>query len=214
MEIPVSYIQRVTKKNSIQTMDEILSSKFAPKESDYKPGKVVVAYNSMDKGKYSYTLTAKYGDVREKGYFEPEYTPKQMLEYGVFEGKYLNDCVLEFPKEWFQTALKKGKLSPSGADITCNCFEIKSRQNLSIWEENGWVPESADGKHVDNRGWFQWYCRYYLGRRVPDLDAEQIARWKAFRRHYAQVSINCGGDTTCRPRQRQGLLQWSWPAFD
>ena len=122
---------------------------------------------------------------------------------GVFEGKYCNDCKNEFPKSWFQNA----KISDV-PQITLNYFKIKSRQPLSFWKDKGWIYGS------DPRGWFQWYCRYYFGRRLPDIDFLQIKRWRAFTRHSGQIKSNCRpGDLTCRPRQRQALLQWSHNPF-
>lgn len=155
----------------------------------------------MDDGSYSYVITAPYGAVESKD-FRPYFTPAEMLELGVFEGKYLNDCTDEFPEEWYKNA----RISKNGADIKCNHFQIKSRMSLPEWRERGWLVGP------DNRGWFQWYCRYYLGRRIPDVDAHQIARWRSFRRHYGQVVKNCP-TLDCRPRQRQALLQWSYNAF-
>jgi len=136
--------------------------------------------------------------------FQPELTPPEMLQMGVFEGKYLNDCTDEFPSEWFEASQDKRSLV---ADPALNFFGIKSRQNLQTWRDKGWItPDDPDV-----RGWFQWYCRYYLGRRDPILDPRQINRWKAFRRHLAQVQKNCPpGDLTCRPKQRQALLQWAY----
>jgi len=107
------------------------------------------------------------------------------------------------PPEWFEKAKISDKPDPS-----INAFGIKSRQPLSVWRDKGWIIEP------DPRGWFQWYCRYYLGRRLPDVDHTQIKRWRAFRRHEAQVRANCEpGDVWCRPRQRQALLQWAYDPF-
>jgi hypothetical protein len=132
--------------------------------------------------------------------FRPELTPRQMLEMGVFGGKYLTDCINEFPKSWFARA----KLCRARHDPGLNYFRVNASQSLSIWRENGWIY------HEDPRGWFQWYCRYYMGRRCPD-DERQIRRWKAMKRHIAQIQKNCAkGDADCRPRQRQALLNWAY----
>lgn len=136
--------------------------------------------------------------------FKPELSPKQMLELGVFEGHYLTDCQNEFPKDWFENA----KLDIKKANIECNYFKVKSRQSLKIWQQKGWIIEP------DIRGWFQWYCRYYMGRRIEYIDKVQIARWKAFKRHKAQVEQNCMMlNLDCRKKQRQALLQWAYNPF-
>lgn len=163
--------------------------------------KTIKVNDRMQRG-YSYQLTAPMGKKFDPG-FKPFYTPKEMLEMGVFEGKYLNDCQKEFPKDWF----KKAKISAT-PDPSLNYFKIKSRQPLQVWRDKGWIIGP------DPRGWFQWYCRYYMGRRLPDIDAHQIKRWRAFARHAAQVKANCmPGDYSCRPRQRQALLQWAYNAL-
>jgi hypothetical protein len=124
-----------------------------------------------------------------------------MLELGVFEGHYLTDCQNEFPKDWFV----KAKLSLNYPDVHKNFFGVKSRLSLQVWKDKGWII------YPDVRGWFQWYCRYYMGRRIPELDGLQIKRWKAFKRHLAQVEQNClPFDLDCRKRQRQALLQWAY----
>ncbi len=167
----------------------------------YRIGDTVVVNDRMQRD-YSYTLVAPLGRDFLPG-FAPRFTPAEMLAMGVFEGKYLNDCRDEFPAEWFADA----RLSEV-ADPTLNCFGVKSRKPLSYWREKGWIIGP------DPRGWFQWYCRYYLGRRIPDIDAVQVKRWRAFARHAGQVRANCEpGDIACRPRQRQALLQWSHDPF-
>ncbi|MGR3617260.1 MAG: hypothetical protein ACU0BB_14615 [Paracoccaceae bacterium] len=147
---------------------------------------------------YSYFLTAPAGKDFSPD-FQPHFSPAAMLRLGVFEGKYLTDCVQEFPADWFVDA----KLSET-PDVCLNLFGVKSRQSLGIWREKGWIIGP------DPRGWFQWYCRYYLGRRLTEVDRIQIGRWRGFARHAGQVRANCyPGDIFCRPRQRQALLQWS-----
>ena len=133
-------------------------------------------------------------------YFRTDLSPDQMLRAGVFGGKYMTDCRKEFPAGWFS----KAKLSPEKHDATLNCFGVNASQPLSVWREKGWL-------HADDpRGWFQWYCRYWMGRRGPD-DERQIRRWKAMRRHIAQIKANCrNGDLMCRRRQRQALLHWAY----
>lgn len=133
--------------------------------------------------------------------FKPDLTPKEMLALGVFGGKYLTDCRNEFPRDWFVRA----KLSPESYDKELNFFKVKASQPLSVWREKNWIYPD------DPRGWFQWYCRYYMGRRIPGEDERQIKRWKAISRHIAQVVHNCRrGDLSCRPRQRQALLHWAY----
>jgi hypothetical protein len=151
---------------------------------------------------YRYALSAPIGDTFAFS-FKPHYTPQTMLEMGVFEGRYLNDCRDEFPSEWF-TRARIGMR----ADPALNYFGVKSRQPLAVWREKGWIYGP------DPRGWFQWYCRYYIGRRIPELDKIQIARWRSFARHAGQIRAKCEpGDIFCRPKQRQALLQWSYDPF-
>ena len=149
---------------------------------------------------YRYALSAPAGEAFDPA-FQPELTPKQMLALGVFAGKYMTDCRKEFPADWFEEA----KLSPLRRNPKLNYFGVDASQPLSVWRKNGWLHPD------DPRGWFQWYCRYFMGRRMPEEDARQIGRWKAFRRHIAQITKNCEpGDPFCRPRQRQALLHWAY----
>lgn len=135
--------------------------------------------------------------------FLPELSPEQMLTLGIFEGKYLNDCRKEFPNSWFLNA-KISEIS----DPSLNYFGIKARQSLATWQNNGWII------YPDVRGWFQWYCRYFMGRRINDIDKIQIKRWKMFYRHKAQILKHCiPGDYSCRKKQRQALLQWAYNPF-
>ncbi len=161
--------------------------------------KKITVRDKIQKG-YSYTLSASPGKQFHPD-FKPQLTPKEMLELGVFGGLYLNDCMKEFPKRWFT----KAKLSTDGMrHKEHNFFEIDASQPLTVWQAKGWIHKD------DPRGWFLWYCRYYMGRRHED-DERQIKRWKAMSRHIAQVVHNCmKGDQYCRRRQRQALLHWAY----
>lgn len=162
--------------------------------------KKIVTVNDKMQRNYRYTLTEPAGRNFAPE-FKPELTPKEMLELGVFGGKYMTDCKREFPASWF----KKAKLCPERHDPALNCFGINASKPLSYWREKHWIyPE-------DPRGWFQWYCRYYMGRRIPDIDQIQIARWRAIKRHIAQIKRHCPkGEKECRPRQRQAVLHWAY----
>lgn len=161
--------------------------------------RIITVHDKMQQG-YRYSCTEPIGKNFSPD-FKPDVTPKEMLALGVFGGKYMTDCCHEFPKDWFAGA----KLSPEKYDTTLNFFGTKASQSLSIWRAKGWLYPD------DPRGWFQWYCRYYLGRRLPEEDARQIRRFKAMSRHIAQVVHSCRrGDLACRPRQRQALLHWAY----
>ena len=161
--------------------------------------RIVTVHDKMQRG-YRYALTAPVG----RGFdpeFTPDLTPREMLRLGVFGGKYMTACRREFPASWFKDA----KRAPRGRDRALNFFGVDASQPLSVWRAKGWLHPD------DPRGWFQWYCRYYMGRRMPEEDARQIKRWKAIRRHVRQIEKNCEpGHLTCRKRQRQALLHWAY----
>jgi hypothetical protein len=161
--------------------------------------KIITVNDKMQKN-YKYKLTEPIGKNFDPE-FKPELTPKEMLELGVFCGRYMRDGAKEFPKSWF----KNVKFAKEKRDCDLNFFRVNASMPLSYWEAKGWIyPE-------DPRGWFQWYCRYYMGRRIPDEDKRQIKRWKAIKRHAAQIKKNCfPKDLDCRRRQRQALLHWAY----
>ena len=172
------------------------------KRSRRRPSRAkrIVTVNDKMQKRYRYERVAPVG----RGFdpqFKPELTPAQMLRLGVFCGKYMTDGRREFPKSWFARA----KLARRSRDCLLNFFGVDASQPLSEWRRKGWLHPA------DPRGWFQWYCRYYMGRRMPDEDRRQIARWKAIRRHVRQIEKHCEpGDLTCRKRQRQALLHWAY----
>lgn len=160
--------------------------------------KTIVVNDKMQTN-YRYQISERMGSKFDPG-FKPELTPKQMLELGVFGGKYMTDCTAEFPADWF----RKARLCPERHDPSLNFFGVNASQPLAVWRKKGWIHPD------DPRGWFQWYCRYFMGRRHED-DQRQIRRWKAIRRHVAQIERNClPGNWDCRRRQRQAVLHWAY----
>lgn len=161
--------------------------------------KIVIVNDKMQKN-YRYYLTEPPGKNFHPD-SQPELTPQQMLFLGVFGGKYMTDCQNEFPPDWY----KKAKLCPEKHLPELNFFGVNASQSLAVWQKKGWIHPN------DPRGWFQWYCRYYMGRRLPDEDTRQIKRWRAYRRHIGQIKKNCHeGDLYCRKKQRQSLLHWAY----
>ncbi len=158
-----------------------------------------VIVNDLMQSDYTYLLTEPAGKNFDFG-FRPELTPEEMLKLGIFGGKYMTDCASEFPEKWFEEA----KLCSDYHDPNLNYFGVNASQPLIVWKSKGWIhPE-------DPRGWFQWYCRYFMGRRVPD-DERQIKRWRMMRRHISQIRQNCTNrDINCRRKQRQAVLHWSY----
>lgn len=149
---------------------------------------------------YKYTLVEPIGKNFDKS-FKPDLTPKQMLALGVFGGKYMTDCKKEYPKDWWT----KAKLCHEFHDPKINYFKVNASQSLSVWKKKGWIYKD------DPRGWFEWYCRYYMGRRIEKEDERQIKRWRAMRRHVAQITKNCySNNINCRVIQRQALLHWAY----
>lgn len=149
---------------------------------------------------YEYVCTVAPGEDFAED-FKPQLTPKEMLALGVFGGVYMRDCRDEFPSDWFTEA----KFALGGRDPKINFFEINASQPLAEWRRKGWIYEE------DPRGWFQWYCRYYMGRRIPEEDTRQIKRWKNMKRHVSQIQKYCQpGDWSCRRRQRQAVLHWAY----
>jgi len=158
-----------------------------------------ILVNDIMQKNYRYLLTEPMGQNFQSD-FQPQLTPKEMLELGVFGCKYMNDCYDEFPKSWFEYA----KTSTT-KNIQLNYFKVQASLPLSHWREKGWIYND------DPRGWFQWYCRYFMGRRILDEDIRQIKRWKAIKRHLGAVIKNCKSlDLECRKKQRQALLHWAY----
>jgi len=151
--------------------------------------------------------------------FSPNLSPKEIIRLGSFGGIYFNDeggridiNYKEFPSEWFE-GLDESFYISKKYNRKVNYFKIKSGLSQEEWEEKGWINKQ------DPRGWFQWYCRYYVGRRTDD-DERQIKRWNNFCgekgrwRNYIYSKINKRGtyvdDISFSLAIRQSLLHWGY----
>ena len=162
-------------------------------------GKIVTVNDKMQRH-YRYARVAPVGHGFDPE-FKPQLTPQEMLALGVFCGKYMTDCRKEFPASWFKGA----KLSAKRRDCSLNYFGVEASQPLSVWRKKGWIHPD------DPRGWFQWYCRYYMGRRMPKRTPARSSDGRRSGVMSRKSCQNCEPATPhCRPRQRQALLHWAY----
>ena len=147
--------------------------------------------------------------------FKPMLTPKEMLHKGIFGGTYFSRIVShqDFPDDWFDGLDSSFYLSDKYLSKV-NYFKVKSGQSQEEWEAKGWMHKD------DPRGWFEWYCKYFTGRRHED-DERQIKRWLAFcgpRGRWRNIiymkihSVGCGIELSedVSRRIQQSLLHWSY----
>lgn len=160
----------------------------------------IVKYNSQP------TMTktdAGFYQADDFNDFKPDFSPLEILNAGAFGGSYFRTI----QSGVLGKEIKEGSPEAVGGlpiqfanidqsqinDPKKNKFKKHSGQSLEEWESNGWIEP------IDPYGWFQWYCRFFYGRRSYD-DIRQIARWKAFKSR--------NGNKT-QDGWKQGLLHWA-----
>ncbi|CAK0783705.1 hypothetical protein CVIRNUC_006904 [Coccomyxa viridis] len=160
--------------------------------------------------------------------FRPTLRPKDVIQAGSLGGIYFNPKggrpgILspkgvdidhkEFPADWFE-GLRPEQYIGRRYNVELNKYKVKAGQNQAQWEEKGWIkPE------YDPRGWFHWYCRFYMGRRIDD-DARQIGRWMGvagekgrWKRSLVNKVVAANktwDDPSVSPVVRQSLLHWAY----
>jgi len=159
--------------------------------------------------------------------FRPNRTPKEVLHAGSFGGTYFRpiyssvtkknygpEVYEELPGDWLKGLNKKTQVASPNYDVDVNKFKVKCGGSLEMWETSGWIVEQ------DPYGWFQWYCRFFQGRRSDD-DERQIGRWKRcagvkgrWRNNLVTKVFNSGkkkfDDPSVSPVVRQTLLHWGY----
>ncbi|KAL8743413.1 MAG: hypothetical protein Q9190_004229 [Brigantiaea leucoxantha] len=116
--------------------------------------------------------------------FTPNKSPEEMLREGCFGGSYFRplfskhlgltiaDDYKELPSSWIDGLDISNRLVRPEYDPEVNKFKVPCGQSIEEWEAAGWINHT-----YDVRGWFQWYCRFFMGRRCED-DERQVDRWK------------------------------------
>ena len=159
--------------------------------------------------------------------FLPNVSPKDVFKKGAFGGTYFRpiyssitnkhyfskNVINEYPKSWFTGLTIDKQVTSSNYDKSINKYNVKCGSSLEEWEDAGWIHKQ------DPYGWFQWYCRFYRGRRTND-DRRQIDRWLKlagpkgrFRKrlinmiHKKKAKYN---DYSVSPVIRQVLLHWGY----
>jgi len=158
--------------------------------------------------------------------FKPNLSPHQILKMGAFGGTYFRpiyssvtkkhykseDVIKEYPKSWFKGIDIEKMVTSSKYDKKVNKYGVKCGSELEDWEKSGWMHEQ------DPYGWFQWYCRFYMGRRIKEEDDRQISRWLGLGRFknrlYGMIEKKKGieslNDITISPVIRQVLQHWAY----
>jgi hypothetical protein len=131
--------------------------------------------------------------------FTPNLSPADIIRQGAFGGTYfrpyyskvlgitIEDDWKDLPSEWTEGIDVEEFMTSTTYNPEVNKFKVKCGQSIEEWEAAGWIRHEHDV-----RGWFQWYCRFFQGRRCED-DERQIGRWS-----------RCVGE---RGRFRMGLLK-------
>jgi len=158
--------------------------------------------------------------------FKPNLTPKEVLQMGSFGGtyfrpiyssvtktKYGKEVWQELPQSWLEGLDIRTQVSSSIYDPAKNKYKVKCGASLEEWENSGWMHKQ------DPYGWFQWFCRFYQGRRTDD-DERQIGRWSKCAGEKGRwknnliskiVKSGCAWDNyAVSPVVRQTLQHWAY----
>jgi hypothetical protein len=157
--------------------------------------------------------------------FKPNLSPEEVLRMGSFGGTYFRtiassvtgkvhvDAHLELPAQWISGLNVSKCIASPTYDAKVNKYKVKSGQDLRDWEESGWIVPQ------DPFGWFQFYCRFFQGRRTDDDDrqisrwcacAGDKGRWKANLAHKVASSGKDVDDPSISPVVRQTLQHWGY----
>ena len=151
--------------------------------------------------------------------FAPNKTPIKIIKEGAFGGTYFRDIYSNVNSNWYHNSWKEFNFlrdidpklySKNFYDVNVNKYKVKCGSSLRFWENTGWIREQ------DPYGWFQWYCRYYLGRHSKD-DERQIKRCNSIVNRFKSILVKMiknknakYNDYSVSPKIRQILLHWGY----
>ena len=144
--------------------------------------------------------------------FRPNISPLDVIKKGAFGGTYFRDIFSGVNNKWYQNSWKEFReLEGIGKkyycsdfyDVSLNCYGVEIGTSLRFWERKGWINE------LDPYGWFQWYFRYWKGRRSED-DQRQIGRWKRIASRFVDILNEMVSEGRVSLKIRQILLHWCY----
>ena len=151
--------------------------------------------------------------------FSPNKTPVEIINEGAFGGTYFRDIYSGVNGKWYRNSWKEFEFledidpklySSNYYNVKVNKYGVKCGTSLRFLENKGWM----NGQ--DPFGWFQWFCRYHLGRRNID-DSRQIKRWLGIVNRFKGILVKMIKDKSTKfddvsvlPKIRQILLHWGY----
>ena len=151
--------------------------------------------------------------------FGTNLTPIEVIKKGSFGGTFFRDIYSGVSHKFYRNSWKEFKelknidcnyYSSDYHDASLDKYGVKCGTSLRFCENKGWINK------IDPYEWFQWYFRYYLGRRSED-DKRQIKRWKEIVNRLKGILVKMIKDADSKfddysisPKIRQILLHWGY----
>ena len=135
--------------------------------------------------------------------FAADFDPQTMIVMGIFGDAYFGDELGQaraklLPSDW--TLTKSGDFYTNTRGPQCKRINYHAR--LASETRQWWLDRQMICE-LDPLGWFEWYCHYWLGRRVARYDDWQIDRWRNFKARHIPMYY-----ATRYPGSAQALLHW------